>query len=73
MMNSGVRTFLLRLRWRAAVSVLADDTGATAMEYGLIAALIAVAILSGLKTLGNDLVNLPLQSIITAVQSVATP
>jgi pilus assembly protein Flp/PilA len=69
-MNAGARRYLPR--WRAALSVLADETGATAVEYGLIAALIAVAILSGLKTLGMDLVNLPLQSIIDAIESVIT-
>ena len=72
-MTPGARTCLPHPRWRPALALLADETGATAIEYGLIAALIVVAILSGLKTLGNDLVNLPLQSIITAIQSVATP
>lgn len=32
-----------------------DDSGATAIEYGLIAALIAVAIIAGASTLGNTL------------------
>ena len=71
-MNPGARTCLPHPR-RLALSFLADESGATAVEYGLIAALIVVAILSGLKTLGNDLVNLPLQSIINAIQSVAAP
>ena len=31
----------------------ADQSGATAIEYGLIAALIAVACISGLQTLGG--------------------
>ena len=31
----------------------ADDGGATAIEYGLIAALLAVACISGLSTLGG--------------------
>lgn len=31
----------------------ADDGGATAIEYGLIAALIAVACISGMSTLGG--------------------
>jgi pilus assembly protein Flp/PilA len=30
-----------------------DESGATAIEYGLIAALIAVAIISALGTVGN--------------------
>jgi pilus assembly protein Flp/PilA len=73
MMSPGARTYLPHPRWRPALTFLADETGATAVEYGLIAALIVVAILSGLKTLGDDLVNLPLQSIIDAIQSVVTP
>ncbi|MCB1382852.1 MAG: Flp family type IVb pilin [Notoacmeibacter sp.] len=34
-----------------------DESGATAIEYGLIAALIAVAIMAGAGTLGNALNN----------------
>lgn len=33
----------------------ADESGATAIEYGLIAALIAVAIISVLSTVGTNL------------------
>jgi Flp pilus assembly pilin Flp len=40
------------------------------MEYGLIAALVALALLGGLKALGADLADLPLQSIIDAMTSV---
>ncbi|WP_379066630.1 Flp family type IVb pilin [Mesorhizobium sp. UC74_2] len=32
-----------------------DESGATAIEYGLIAALIALAIITGASTLGNKL------------------
>jgi pilus assembly protein Flp/PilA len=32
-----------------------DESGATAIEYGLIAALIAVVIITALTTLGNNL------------------
>jgi pilus assembly protein Flp/PilA len=32
-----------------------DESGATAIEYGLIAALIALAIVAGAGTLGNNL------------------
>jgi pilus assembly protein Flp/PilA len=34
---------------------LADDSGATAIEYGLIAALIAVVIITALTTIGTNL------------------
>jgi pilus assembly protein Flp/PilA len=38
-------------------SLVRDQTGATAVEYGLIAALIAVAIIATVTTLGGNLVN----------------
>ena len=34
-----------------------DESGATAIEYGLIAALVAVVIITTLTTLGNNLKN----------------
>ena len=34
---------------------LKDESGATAIEYGLIASLVAVAIISGAQALGNNL------------------
>lgn len=49
-MLSMIKTALMRFRQ--------DDKGATAIEYGLIAALIAVAIVAGATLLGNDLNNL---------------
>jgi len=36
---------------------LKDESGATAIEYGLIAALIAVAIIGGATALGNSVNN----------------
>ncbi|MDE1160011.1 MAG: Flp family type IVb pilin [Neorhizobium sp.] len=36
---------------------LKDESGATAIEYGLIAALISVAIITGASTLGNRISN----------------
>ncbi len=35
--------------------LLKDDSGATAIEYGLIAALVSVAIIAMLSTLGDNL------------------
>ena len=35
----------------------ADESGATAIEYGLIAALIAVAIIAALKSLSSNIQN----------------
>lgn len=34
-----------------------DDSGATAIEYGLIAAMVAVAVIAILGTLGDNLTN----------------
>lgn len=34
---------------------LKDESGATAIEYGLIASLIAVAVIAGAKTLGTNI------------------
>ncbi len=34
---------------------IADDSGATAIEYGLIAALVAIAIIVGAGYLGNEM------------------
>lgn len=37
---------------------LKDDSGATAIEYGLIAALVAIAIVGALTTMGGSLTTL---------------
>jgi len=42
---------------RYARSFAADDSGATAIEYGLIAALIAVVIVAGVTLIGTSLSN----------------
>ena len=39
-------------------SFLSDESGATAIEYGLIAALVSVAAITALGALGNSLDNL---------------
>lgn len=36
-------------------TLLSNESGATAIEYGLIAALVAVAAITALTTLGTDL------------------
>jgi pilus assembly protein Flp/PilA len=40
---------------RLLATLLADEGGATAIEYGLIAALISVAIVSAITTVGHNL------------------
>jgi pilus assembly protein Flp/PilA len=44
-----------------------DESGATAIEYGLIAALIAVVIITGLTSVGSNL-NAKLGSIATSLR-----
>ncbi len=41
----------------AITKFLRDETGATAIEYGMIAALIAVVIIAAVGLVGNDLNN----------------
>ena len=40
---------------KAITKFFKDESGATAIEYGLIAALVAVAIVTALTTLGSNL------------------
>lgn len=42
---------------RKFVSLMKDESGATAIEYGLIAALVAVAIIAAISLLGTQLSN----------------
>lgn len=49
---------------------VADESGATAIEYGLIAALIAVAIIAGARTLGTTL-SAKFSSIATTVSTTS--
>jgi pilus assembly protein Flp/PilA len=49
-----------------------DESGATAIEYGLIAALIALAIMVGAGQLGNAL-NAKFKAIATAVNTGTAP
>jgi pilus assembly protein Flp/PilA len=53
---------LLRFKLRSALRFLSARSGATAIEYALLAALIAVIAIVGLKTLGSK-VNSNFQSI----------
>ncbi|MCP5143120.1 MAG: Flp family type IVb pilin [Gammaproteobacteria bacterium] len=46
---------------------LNDESGATAIEYGLIAALVAVAAIAGFQTLGTNLTG-TLDTVNTALQ-----
>lgn len=43
---------------RKARDVLADESGATAIEYGLIAALIFLAIVTAVTTFSNEITNM---------------
>ncbi len=52
--------------------LLRDEAGATAIEYGLIAALIAVALITALGTLGNNLAG-TFSSVATELEAPAAP
>ncbi len=51
---------------------LKDESGATAIEYGLIAALVAVAIIGAVTSLGTSLIDV-FDSISDELDTVATP
>ena len=69
-MNARVCKSTHQSRCRRALSRVAEESGAIGVEYGLIAALVALVIMGTIKTLGVNLATLPLQSIIDANQSV---
>lgn len=52
--------------------LLKNEDGATAIEYGLIAALIAVATITAMQTLGTNLGN-TFGNVSTALESSGTP
>lgn len=52
------------------IKFLKEEDGATAIEYGLIAGLIAVAIIATLITLGSDL-NAMFQKIVNGLKGTA--
>jgi pilus assembly protein Flp/PilA len=49
-----------------------DESGATAIEYGLIAALVAVAIIGALTVLGTELSNI-FEYVATTLAGVSAP
>jgi len=54
-----LRSFARKIEWRTAMkkfySILKNEMGATAIEYGLIAALVSVAAMTALQGLGSEL------------------
>lgn len=56
--NDGFQMYNYKLLARSVLRFLLDDDGATAIEYGLIAALIVAAIVGVLVTLGPKVANL---------------
>ena len=68
-MNAPWRRALLTMRClrRDAVDLWQEVSGAVALEYGLIAALIIVAILGSIIELGDTLLALPLQLLADAM------
>ena len=69
-MNARVCKSTHQSRRQRALSRLSEETGAIGVEYGLLVAMIALVIMGTIRSLGVNLVNLPLQSIIDAIQAV---
>jgi Flp pilus assembly pilin Flp len=69
-MNARVCKSTHQSRRARALSRLAEETGAIGVEYGLLVALIALVVMGTIRSLGLNLANLPLQSIIDAIQAV---
>jgi pilus assembly protein Flp/PilA len=63
--------FVMNKFTSAVQAFLADEEGVTAIEYGLIAALIGVALTAGASTLGSDL-NTAFSTIATKVSQAVT-
>jgi pilus assembly protein Flp/PilA len=55
-----------------AVKLLKDESGATAIEYGLIAALVSVAAIGALGTMGDSLVTI-FGTVSTELSTAVTP
>lgn len=45
----------MKINWKKLLKSAKDESGVTAIEYGLIAALVGVAIIGGAELLGNSL------------------
>ena len=56
-LKPGNKTKTRRLTMKFFTKLLRDEQGATAIEYGLIAALIAVAAITAMQSLGSNLTN----------------
>jgi Flp pilus assembly pilin Flp len=69
-MNARVCKSTHQLHRQRALSWLADESGAIGVEYGLLVDLIALVVMGTIRSLGLNLANLPLQSIIDAIQAV---
>jgi pilus assembly protein Flp/PilA len=54
------------------LALLKDESGATAIEYGLIAALVAIAAMGGMRLLGTSL-NSIFTSVGTTLQGASSP
>jgi pilus assembly protein Flp/PilA len=59
-----------RLHLESMRRLAADGSGATAVEYGLIAALIALAVFAGISTVGSGIKNTLYGQIVTALQNM---
>ena len=71
-MNVRASIMTARRLWRTVAALRAHTSGAIAIEYGLIAALVTIAILGVLRELGGSLVGLPMAQIVAALANAAS-
>jgi pilus assembly protein Flp/PilA len=69
--NHGKKEIQMQNLVRNIRSFIADESGATAIEYGLLAALIAVVIIAGASALGTN-INSQFQTIADCIKTPAT-
>ena len=62
----------LRALHAPAQALASCRSGATAIEYGLLVALVALALLTGLESFRDALVNLPMNAITAAIAAAVS-
>jgi pilus assembly protein Flp/PilA len=64
--------FVMKTIFTAVQAFIADEDGVTAIEYGLIAALVGVAMAGAAKLLGKE-IQTTFDSVVTSLKSATTP
>jgi pilus assembly protein Flp/PilA len=64
--------FVMKTIFTAVQAFIADEDGVTAIEYGLIAALVGVAMAGAAKLLGAE-IKTTFNNVVTSLKSATTP